>query len=143
MGVLFRSVLGQFLPLSAVGIAYGISIAMVFIIGSTVAQIDSSITTMLFAILMGVGTDYSIFVIMRYREESYQGKYAGTGGPHFSILGRRIDHHLRGDRDNRLFRHEPIYLCLRADDGIGYRYIDRYSFVGGTDADPFDPHARR
>jgi uncharacterized membrane protein YdfJ with MMPL/SSD domain len=73
MGVLFRSVLGQFLPLAAVGVAIGISQALVFVIGSTVAQINYTVLTMLFAVLMGVGTDYSIFIITRYREERIKG----------------------------------------------------------------------
>ena len=73
MGILFRSFVGQFLPLGAVGVALGISQALVFVIGSTIAQIDSSILTMLFAILMGVGTDYSIFITTRYREERIKG----------------------------------------------------------------------
>jgi putative drug exporter of the RND superfamily len=73
MGILFRSVLGQFLPLGAVGVAVGLSQAMVFIIGSTIAQIDYTVLTMMFAILMGVGTDYSIFIVTRYREERIRG----------------------------------------------------------------------
>ncbi len=73
MGLLFRSVLGEFLPLGAVGVALGISEALVFVIGSTVAQINSMTLTMLFSILMGVGTDYSVFIIMRYREERIKG----------------------------------------------------------------------
>ncbi len=73
MGILFRSVVAQFLPLGAVGVALGISQALVFVIGSTVAQIDSSISTILFAVLMGVGTDYSIFIMTRYREERIKG----------------------------------------------------------------------
>jgi RND superfamily putative drug exporter len=73
MGLLFRSVLGEFLPLGAVGVALGISEALVFVIGSTVAQINSSTLTMLFSILIGVGTDYSVFIIMRYREERIKG----------------------------------------------------------------------
>ncbi len=73
MGILFRSVVAEFLPLGAVGVALGVSQALVFVIGSTVAQIDSTITTMLFALLMGVGTDYSIFIMTRYREERIKG----------------------------------------------------------------------
>ncbi|OPY34145.1 MAG: MMPL family protein [Methanomassiliicoccales archaeon PtaU1.Bin124] len=73
MGILFRSVLAQWLPLGAVGVALGISTALVFVIGSTVASIDSTVLTMLFSILMGVGTDYSIFIVTRYREERIKG----------------------------------------------------------------------
>ncbi len=73
MGIMFRSVLGQFLPLGAVGVAIGISQALVFVIGSTIAQINYTVTIMLFAVLMGVGTDYSIFIVSRYREERIRG----------------------------------------------------------------------
>jgi putative drug exporter of the RND superfamily len=73
MGILFRSVVAEFLPLGAVAVALGVSQALVFVIGSTVAQIDSTITTILFALLMGVGTDYSIFIVTRYREERIKG----------------------------------------------------------------------
>jgi putative drug exporter of the RND superfamily len=73
MGILFRSVVAQFLPLGAVAVALGISQALVFVIGSTVAQIDSTVLTILFALLMGIGTDYSIFIITRYREERIKG----------------------------------------------------------------------
>jgi RND superfamily putative drug exporter len=73
MGIMYRTVVGQFLPLGAVGVAIGISQALVFVIGSTLAQINYTITIMLFAVLMGVGTDYSIFIISRYREERIKG----------------------------------------------------------------------
>ncbi len=73
MGYLFRTVLGQFLPLGAVGIAIGLSQALVYVLGSTILDINYMISTILFAILMGVGTDYSIFIITRYREERIKG----------------------------------------------------------------------
>lgn len=73
MGILFRSVLAWIIPLGAVGIAIGISQALVFVIGSTIAEINYTVTIMLFAILMGVGTDYSIFIVTRYREERIKG----------------------------------------------------------------------
>ncbi|QLH74672.1 MAG: MMPL family transporter [Methanomassiliicoccales archaeon] len=73
MGVLFRSVLAQFVPLGAAGIAIGISQALVFVIGSTVANIHYSVLTLLFTVLMGVGVDYSIFIMTRYREERVKG----------------------------------------------------------------------
>ena len=73
MGYLFRTVVGQFLPLGAVGVAIGVSQAMVFILASTVLDVNYMISTMLFAMLMGVGTDYSIFMVTRYREERIRG----------------------------------------------------------------------
>ena len=73
MGVFFRSVVAQFVPLGSVMVALGVSQAMVFVIGSTVADVHYSVTMMLFSILMGVGTDYAIFIVARYREECIKG----------------------------------------------------------------------
>jgi len=73
MGVFFRSVVAQFLPLGSVMVALGASQAVVFFIGSYVADIHYSVTMMLFSILMGVGTDYAIFIVARYREERIKG----------------------------------------------------------------------
>ena len=73
MGYLFRTVVGQFLPLGAVGVAIGISQAMVFVIASLVMDVNYMVSTLLFALLMGVGTDYSIFIVTRYREERMRG----------------------------------------------------------------------
>jgi len=73
MGYLFRTVVGQFVPLGAVGIALGVSQAMVFVLASTIMDVNYITTTLLFALLMGVGTDYSIFIMTRYREERIKG----------------------------------------------------------------------
>ncbi|NLX47587.1 MAG: MMPL family transporter [Euryarchaeota archaeon] len=73
MGYLFRTVVGQFLPLGAVGVAIGVSQAMVFVLASLVIDVNYMISTLLFALLMGVGTDYSIFMVTRYREERMRG----------------------------------------------------------------------
>ena len=73
MGLFFRSVLTPVLPLGAVMIALGLSQAAVFIIGFFIAKVDSQVTTLLFTILMGVGTDYSIFIVGRFREERIKG----------------------------------------------------------------------
>ena len=73
MGYLFRTVVGQFLPLGAVGVAIGISQAMVFVLASLVLDVNYMVSTLLFALLMGLGTDYSIFIVTRYREERMRG----------------------------------------------------------------------
>jgi len=73
MGIFFRSVVTPVLPMGAVAIALGLSQATVFIIGTFIAPVDSQVTTMLFTILMGVGTDYSIFIVGRFREERIKG----------------------------------------------------------------------
>ena len=74
MGLLFRSVLAQFLPLGAVGVAIGISQALMFAVGVLVAPVNVIVTTLLFSLLMAVGTDYAIFIVSRYREERMKGQ---------------------------------------------------------------------
>ena len=74
MGLLFRSVIAQFLPLGAVGVAVGISQALMFAVGVLVAPVNVMVTTLLFSILMAVGTDYAIFIVSRYREERMRGQ---------------------------------------------------------------------
>jgi len=73
MGLFFRSVLTPVLPLGAVGTALGLSQAVIFLVGTYVAPVDTYTTTMLFSVLMGVGTDYSIFIVARFREERIKG----------------------------------------------------------------------
>ena len=73
MGLFFRSVLTPVVPLGAVGFAMGLSQAAIFLIGTFIAPVDTYTTTMLFSILMGVGTDYSIFIVARFREERIKG----------------------------------------------------------------------
>jgi RND superfamily putative drug exporter len=73
MGALFRSVLAQWLPLGAVGIALGVSEAVVFLIGTYVSSVMYFVLTLLIVVLLGVGTDYSIFLMTRYKEERMKG----------------------------------------------------------------------
>jgi RND superfamily putative drug exporter len=54
-------------------VALGVSQALVFFVGSVIADVHFSVVTMLFSILMGVGTDYAIFIVARYREERIKG----------------------------------------------------------------------
>jgi len=73
MGIFFRSVVAQFLPLGGVMIALGVSQALVFFVGSVIADVYYIVPMLLFSILMGVGTDYAIFIVARYREERIKG----------------------------------------------------------------------
>jgi RND superfamily putative drug exporter len=72
-GVFFRSVLTPFITLGTIGVALGISQVFIIIVGTYIAKVDFTIPTVLLTILIGVGTDYSVFVIARYREERVKG----------------------------------------------------------------------
>ncbi|MDH4122978.1 MAG: MMPL family transporter [Thermoplasmata archaeon] len=73
MGLFFRAVLGPVVPLASIGIALGLSQAVIVFIGIFVANVHFTVLTMVIAILFGVGTDYSIFILARYREELLKG----------------------------------------------------------------------
>jgi RND superfamily putative drug exporter len=72
-GVFFRSILTPFLTLGTIGVGLGISQVFIVVVGILVAKVDFTIPTILLTVLIGVGTDYSIFVTARYREERVNG----------------------------------------------------------------------
>ena len=72
-GLFFRSFLTPFVTLGTIGVALGISQVFVVLVGLFVAKIDFTVPTILLTILIGVGTDYSVFIIARYREERVRG----------------------------------------------------------------------
>ena len=73
MGIFFRSILGPVIPLASIGVALGISQAAVVVIATLVGNVHYIVQIMIIPILFGVGTDYSIFILARYREELLKG----------------------------------------------------------------------
>ena len=73
-GLFFRSVLTPFITLGTIGLALGISQAFIVLVGIFVAKVDFTVPTILLTVLIGVGTDYSVFVTARYREERTKGE---------------------------------------------------------------------
>jgi len=69
----FRSVLTPAMTLGGISIAIGLAQAVIFMVGFLYAKVDFMVTTVLTTVLLGVGTDYSIFIIARYREERVRG----------------------------------------------------------------------
>ena len=72
-GLFFRSFLTPFVTLGTIGVALGISQVFIVLVSSYIAKVDFTIPTVLLTILIGVGTDYSVFVIARFREERVKG----------------------------------------------------------------------
>ena len=88
-------------------------------------QVSTITQTMLTVLLLGAGTDYGLFFIMRVREEMADG-----ASPHRAIeqrraLRRRVDHVLRGHR-HRGAGHPAagvVRAVLRARPGAGARRL--------------------
>jgi RND superfamily putative drug exporter len=72
-GLFFRSVITPFVTLGAIGVALGISQVFIVLAGTYIAKVDFTIPTILLTVVIGVGTDYSVFIISRYREERVRG----------------------------------------------------------------------
>ena len=72
-GLFFFAVATPFVPLTIVGMALLITEGGLYLIGKYIVPIQDTTTTFLFTIMLGVGTDYSIFLIARYREERVEG----------------------------------------------------------------------
>lgn len=72
-GLFFRSALTPFMTLGTIGVALGISQVFVVLVGTLIAKVDFTVPTILLTVIIGVGTDYSVFVVARYREERVKG----------------------------------------------------------------------
>ncbi len=72
-GLFFRSIVTPIITLGTIGMGIGVSMIFPYIIGTYVNTIDYTGITVLLTVLIGVGTDYTIFVIARHREERING----------------------------------------------------------------------
>ncbi len=72
--VYFRSPLTPLVTFAALGIALTIGIGGTILIGTFVTKVDTTSLTLVEVFVLGVGTDYSIFLAARYREELVAGR---------------------------------------------------------------------
>jgi len=68
-GLFFRSVVTPIVTLGTIGVGLGVSQIFPYLVGTYINQVDYTVTTVLMTVLIGVGTDYSIFILARHREE--------------------------------------------------------------------------
>ena len=68
-GLFFRSIVTPIITLGTIGVGLGVSQIFPYLVGTYINQVDYTVTTVLLTVLIGVGTDYSIFIIARHREE--------------------------------------------------------------------------
>jgi uncharacterized membrane protein YdfJ with MMPL/SSD domain len=72
--VYFRSPMTPLVTFGILGIALGLGLGGTVLIGELVTHVDSTALTLEEVFVLGVGTDYSIFMVARYREELVAGK---------------------------------------------------------------------
>ncbi len=73
-GIFFRSVVTPAISLAGIGLALGIADSFIlYLVGTYVVVIDPNVPEILLTVLIGVGTDYSVFLLARYREERVRG----------------------------------------------------------------------
>jgi RND superfamily putative drug exporter len=67
--LIFRSPLAALLPLVTVGVVFGVATSLVATAGHLFGfQVGQELPTMLTVVLFGIGTDYILFLLFRYRE---------------------------------------------------------------------------
>ena len=74
-GLFFRSVVTPGVSLLSIGLALGIAdSAIIYFVGNYIVGVDSNVPNILLSVMIGVGTDYSVFLLARYREERGKGR---------------------------------------------------------------------
>jgi RND superfamily putative drug exporter len=70
--LIYRSPLIALAPLLVVGISYSAARAFVYLLAKSGETVSSNTTTILVVLMFGVGTDYCLLLVSRYREELRQ-----------------------------------------------------------------------
>jgi putative drug exporter of the RND superfamily len=69
LGAIYRSVLVALTPLIVVFLAYSVATALIYGYAKSGATVSSNGTTILLVLMFGIGTDYCLLLVSRYREE--------------------------------------------------------------------------
>jgi putative drug exporter of the RND superfamily len=69
----FRAPGAPLVTFTSIGIALALGLAAVYLVGKYVTQFDVTSITLVDTFVLGVGTDYSVFLVARYREELVHG----------------------------------------------------------------------
>ncbi len=69
----FRAPGAPVLTFGAIGIALALGLGAIYLLGKYVTQFDVTSLTLVNTFVLGVGTDYSVFLAARYREELVRG----------------------------------------------------------------------
>lgn len=69
LGAIYRSPLVALIPLFVVGFAYTCAQGLIYLYAKTGQTVSENATTILVVLMFGVGTDYCLLLVSRYREE--------------------------------------------------------------------------
>jgi putative drug exporter of the RND superfamily len=70
--IIYRSPIAIFLPLIAIGCSFAVSMGIIGYLGEAGAKFSTLSEAYLVVIIFGVGTDYCLFIVSRFREELRQ-----------------------------------------------------------------------
>ena len=74
VGLLFASYLPPILVLIVVSLATALGYVSIYLTGLAIGHVDYVVTDVLTAVVLGVSTDYFVFILSRYREELRSGR---------------------------------------------------------------------
>ena len=69
LGAIYRSVLVAISPLIVVLLAYQFATGLIYLFAKSGATVSSNSTGIIVVLMFGVGTDYCLLLVSRYREE--------------------------------------------------------------------------
>jgi RND superfamily putative drug exporter len=69
LGAIYRAPVIAFIPILVVGFAYTVATGFIFLYAESGASVNSNGTSILIVLMFGVGTDYCLLLVSRYREE--------------------------------------------------------------------------
>jgi putative drug exporter of the RND superfamily len=78
LGAIYRSPIVALIPIVVVGVAYTVAQGLIYLYAETGATVSSNSTTIIVVLMFGVGTDYCLLLVSRYREElrTHEDKHA-------------------------------------------------------------------
>ena len=69
LGLIFRSPIASLLPIVSIGLVYALATSILALLAQRFGfNVDQSLTSLLIVVLFGIGTDYILFLLFRYRE---------------------------------------------------------------------------
>jgi putative drug exporter of the RND superfamily len=72
LGAIYRSPLIAVIPIFVVGLAYQIATGFIYLYAEAGNSVNSNATSILVVLMFGVGTDYCLLLVSRYREELHR-----------------------------------------------------------------------